>query len=136
MELAEIIIEKEKALLTFEVRSSVERLKSLLSREFKEVGASGAYFGLDDVLERLPTEENWSCKTQDWEFRMLSSEIAQTIHRAFVVHFDGDEGVYSRRTSIWRNESGEWKMIYHQATKIEPFEIKPLSFRPSLGLRR
>lgn len=125
MTLAEILIKKEKALLTFDVRSSVEKLKSLLSNEFKEVGASGAYYGLSEVIECLPAEENWSCKTQDWEFRLLSSDIAQTIHRAFIVHFDGDEGVFSRRTSIWKKESGEWKMIYHQGTKVEPFEIKP-----------
>ncbi|MEM7208226.1 MAG: DUF4440 domain-containing protein [Pseudomonadota bacterium] len=124
MSLAEIIIEKEKALLTFGVRSSIESLRSLLSSEFKEVGASGAYFGLSEVLECLPAEESWSCKTQDWEFRLLSIDIVQTIHRAFVVHFDGDEGTYSRRSSIWRKESNEWKMIYHQGTKVEPFEIK------------
>jgi len=125
MALADIIIEKEKALLTLGVRSSVEKLKSLLSNEFKEVGASGAYFGLREVLECLPGDGNWSCKTQDWEFRMLNSEIAQTIHKAFIVHSDKDEGTYSRRTSIWKNESGEWKMIYHQGTKVEAFEIKP-----------
>ena len=123
MSLAETIIDKEKALLTWEVRSSADKLKSLLSVEFREMGASGVYFGLSEVLESLPSEENWSCKTKDWEFRMLSDNVVQTIHRAFVVHFEGDEGVYSRRTSIWRNESGEWKMIYHQGTKIEPFQI-------------
>ena len=123
MSLAETIIEKENALLTWEVRSSADKLRSLLSVEFREVGASGAYFGLSEVLESLLSEENWSCKTKDWEFRALSDDVVQTIHRAFVVHFEGDKGVYSRRTSIWRNESGEWKMIYHQGTKIEPFHI-------------
>ena len=125
MGLAETIIEKEKALLTLEVRSSVTKLKSLLSSEFREVAASGAYYGLSEVLEWLPAEEDWTCHTQDWEYRLLSNEIAQTIHRAFVVHFNGDEGVYSRRTSIWRNEAGEWKMVYHQGTRVEPFDIIP-----------
>ena len=122
MNLAETIIAKEKSLLTWDVRSSTEKLRSLLSSEFKEVGASGAYFGLAQVLESLPSEEGWCCKTKDWEFRALAKDIVQTIHLAFVAHFEGDEGVYSRRTSIWKNESGEWKMIYHQGTQVEPFQ--------------
>ncbi len=123
--LKEIIIAKEKDLLTFEVRSSAKKLKELISDDFKEIGASGAYFGLSEVLERLPTEASWcwSAQTQDWEFRFLSDDIAQTIHRAFIIHNQEDEGVYSRRMSIWRKEKGLWKMYYHQGTKIDPFTL-------------
>lgn len=123
MNLAEIIIKKEKSLLSQEVRSSVDKIRSLLSKEFKEVGASGAYFDLEHVLKSLPAENSWTCKTKDWEFRALSDDIVQTIHLGLIKHGVNDEGVYSRRTSIWRNESGEWKMIYHQGTRTKPFEI-------------
>ena len=124
MNLEEKIIAQEKSLLTYRVRESVNDLKLLLSTEFKEVGTSGTCFVLSDVLNNIPQEQGWSCKTQDWEFRKLSDDIVQTLHRAFVVHCDKDKGEFSRRTSIWKNENGNWKMIYHQGTRIAPFTIE------------
>ena len=124
MSLKEKIIAQEKSLLTYRVRESVSDLKSLLSTEFKEVGASGTCSVLSDVLNNLPKEQDWSCKTQDWEFRKLSDDVVQTFHRAFVIHLGKDKGEYSMRTSIWKNENGIWKMIYHQGTRTAPFKIE------------
>jgi hypothetical protein len=47
MDIKNHLIELEKSLLTFEVRHSKERLIELISTDFNEIGASGAYFGLD-----------------------------------------------------------------------------------------
>jgi len=118
MDLAQHIIEREKALLHPETRKSQKRLCELISTEFKEIGASGSCFGLAEVLDALPHENGWSATTQDWEFRLLSEELAQTIHRAFVVRHQGDSGTYSLRSSIWRLEDGDWKMVYHKGTKV------------------
>ena len=56
MRLRKKIINLEKALLTFEVRQSAAKLTELLSEDFKEIGASGACFGLAEILEHLPCE--------------------------------------------------------------------------------
>lgn len=126
MELREQIIEKEKELLSSEVRHSEEKLASLLSKDFKEIGASGSCCGLKEVLELCPKEENWSAQVGDFEFRMLSLDIVQLTFRTFVKRDEKDMGIYSLRSSIWRNESGTWKMVFHQGTEVPPFEI---SFR-------
>lgn len=117
MELREQIIEKEKALLSSEVRSSVEKLKSLISEDFREIGASGANFSLKEILECLPQDKNWSAKVGDFEFRLLADDVAQLTFRAFIKHDEKDEGAYSLRTSIWRNESGTWKMVFTKEQK-------------------
>ncbi len=125
MKLEKLIIEKELSLLTFEVRHSESALKSLLSSEFLEVGASGDYFGLSEVLSELPTQDNWKCHAQDFEFRKLDEFIAQLNFRTHITTQDNLVGTYSRRTSIWRLELNGWKMVYHQGTKVDKFELKP-----------
>ncbi|SDJ88701.1 DUF4440 domain-containing protein [Microbulbifer yueqingensis] len=126
MTLSDEIIAREKSLLSFEVRSSPAKLKELLSEEFKELGASGAYFELEEVLDRLPQEEFWSAKAGEWEFRLLADNVVQVMYKAIVVKGQDEASSYSysHRTSIWRIEAGLWKMVYHQGTRVEPFELK------------
>ena len=124
MKLEQKILGMEKSLLTFEVRHSREKLMHLISSDFREIGASGRRFGIEEILIRLPKEEFWSCQAQDWEFRMISRDVAQVIFRAFIKHLNTDEGTYSSRSSIWVQEENCWKMIFHQGTKIDAFEVK------------
>lgn len=119
------LIEKEKALLTFEVRSSSARLQALLSSEFLEIGASGEFFGIDNVLVRLPQETTWSATAQDFNHRSLGPELVQLFYRAVVTRNSGSQKAYSRRTSIWRKEGSDWRMVYHQGTAVGPFELEP-----------
>jgi len=119
------IIELEKSLLTLEVRHSEFELRKRIAPGFKEIGASGAYFGIDSILERLPTEQSWSAVVQDFEFTQHSEEICQLIFRAFIMGNDTDEGTYSLRSSLWQKFGDEWKIIFHQGTKVEPFELSP-----------
>ncbi|MFQ3230759.1 DUF4440 domain-containing protein [Reinekea sp.] len=123
MNLKSKIIDLEKSLLTFEVRHSKLELLKRISPDFKEIGASGAYFGLDNVLERLPTEESWSATAQDFEFSQISEEICQVIYRTFNKSSESATGTYSRRSSFWKKFDDGWKMFFHQGTKIEPFEL-------------
>lgn len=119
------IIELEKSLLTFEVRYSEFELRKRIAPAFKEIGASGAYFGLEEILGRLPTEQSWSAKIQDFEFTEHNDEICQLVFRAFIKGNDADGGSYSLRSSLWQKFGDEWKMIFHQGTKVEPFELSP-----------
>ncbi len=125
MSLENEIIEKELALMTFEVRHSKQQLRSLLSTKFREIGASGDYFCFDEVLDALPQQNSWSCHIQDIEFKKVTLEVVQLVYLAFVKHTDKDEGAYSRRSSIWRKENNNWKMWFNQGTKVAPFKLKP-----------
>ncbi|MFM2486959.1 nuclear transport factor 2 family protein [Celerinatantimonas yamalensis] len=125
MNIETLIIELEKSLLTFEVRHSETELRKRIAPDFKEIGASGAYFGLENILERLPTEQTWSAIVQDFEFTQHSDDICQLIFKAFIKGNDADEGTYSLRSSLWQRFGDEWKVIFHQGTKVEPFELSP-----------
>jgi hypothetical protein len=125
LNLEKLIIAKEISLLTLEVRRNENALRSLLSSKFREIGASGDDFGQTEVLRELPKQDNWRCHAQDFEFRKLDETIVQLIFRAYITSQTNPQGTYSRRTSIWRLESGQWKMIYHQGTKVDEFDLKP-----------
>lgn len=122
MELRLEIIEKELSLLSPEVRRSKEKLTSLLSQEFLEIGASGRTFRLDEVLSELPEESNYSAHAQDFEFRALSEDLVQLIYRSSSSRGGDGERRFAKRTSLWRRENGAWKMVYHQGTPVAPFE--------------
>ena len=68
MDIASQIVELEKSLFRNDVRSSVCELKSRLAPEFKEITSAGVVIDLQDVLERLPKENGWEAKGQDFEF--------------------------------------------------------------------
>ena len=65
------LIQSDLALLTSQVRQSIDKLRELLSSDFLEIGASGDYFGLSEVLSSLPEDVSQTCHAQDFEFRML-----------------------------------------------------------------
>ena len=124
MENCELLIKNEKALLTYEVRCSPERLRAFISDDFREIGASGAYFGLAEVLENVPLNaQNWSAVAQNFECRHLSDDIVQVVFQCVITHDIGSEPVYSLRSSIWRLEGGQWKMVFHQGTKVPHFDV-------------
>jgi len=125
MKLEAQIIGLEKSLLTLEVRHSETELRKRIAPGFKEIGASGAYFGLDNILERLPTRQSWSAVVQDFEFRQHNNDLCQLVFKAYIKSNDADEGTYSLRSSFWQKFDDDWKMIFHQGTKMEPFELTP-----------
>jgi hypothetical protein len=98
-------------------------LLELLAADFIEISSSGNRVELDKILAILPAEEGWSIVTKDYECHPLSDGIVRLTYRAFVQHSATDPGVYSIRTSLWKNVGGKWKMEFHQATKTAPFAL-------------
>lgn len=118
MDLQKVILEKEIALTTFEVRNNADLQCELLSLEFKEIGASGDYFGLRELVEDLPDDQSWHCHIQDVEYRQIAPDVIQLVYIALIKRDESDTGTYSRRSSIWRKEGSNWKMWFHQGTKV------------------
>jgi len=106
------------------VRDDTESLELLLHPSYIEIGYSGTSYNLNSMLEHLKDEsitssaaEIWS---QDYEFIDLSPVIVQILYISAHVK-EGKLFRHSKRTSIWVKETS-WKIQYHQATPIAPFE--------------
>lgn len=88
----------------------------MLEPEFMEVGASGIRYTRADVLvareKRLdhPITDSW--EDGNYRYQTLADGV-------YLLTYDLRQGERdSRRASIWRRHDGEWKMVYHQGTKV------------------
>ena len=104
-----MLVELEVSLHTSEVRNSREKLDSLLSDDFMEIGASGATYRKEQVINSLLKEAPSEIHAKDFEFRKLSNDLSQLIYRS-------ESTRRAIRSSIWRLEDGQWRMLFHQGT--------------------
>ncbi|MQR00702.1 nuclear transport factor 2 family protein [Glaciimonas soli] len=85
--------------------------------EFWEVGASGRRYSRAHVLDILEErygqsiEENW--ETQDF----FCQEVAPDTYLLTYTLLQGSRT--TRRATLWRRTTGEWKIVYHQGTVVE-----------------
>ena len=114
--LREFLIGLELRLHTKEVRSSRESLNELLADDFREIGASGQYFGKQEVLEHLPEEDDISIEASEFEVRELSPDIVHITYKSDLIGKGGNLIRTSYRTSVWKQNGTKWQMVFHQGT--------------------
>ncbi|MBI5671196.1 MAG: DUF4440 domain-containing protein [Chloroflexi bacterium] len=88
----------------------------LIETSFREVGASGRPYSREQVLDELEkrcahqTRHNW--ETRDCHCLEIASDnylLTYTLRQGNRV---------TRRSTIWRQTSSGWKMVYHQGTIV------------------
>lgn len=113
------LIELELRLHSHKVRSSKEALDELIDDEFREIGASGVYFGKKEVLDRLPSEDEIKIEASDFEYRRFSDSIAHLTYKSRIFKPIGTLVRAGYRTSIWKRSGSKWQIIFHQGTIAE-----------------
>jgi hypothetical protein len=105
----------ERALLDPRVRADRARVGEMLADDFLEVGASGAVFGRDGVLQALPQEHDIRFDAGAMRVCLVADGVARISYVA--TRTVGDDVRRSLRTSLWRCEAdGDWRMVFHQGT--------------------
>ncbi len=116
MELKETILNLELSLLTPEVRSSREKLDMLLADDFIEYGSSGLVYDKKITLDSLTGGgKSPSYKLYDFELIPLSDSVVQARYKTDRTNLDGTM-LTSLRSSLWKNNDGNWQMFFHQGT--------------------
>ena len=94
-----------------------EYFDQLLAAEFWEVGASGTRYDRQFVLDvlderqRNPTVEAWNAT----DFHL--QEVApKTFLLTYTLH---QSARTTRRSTLWRDTSRGWSLVYHQGTVVE-----------------
>lgn len=109
----------EETLASAEVRASRALMASLLSDEFREIGASGRVFDKAEILELLAGEPGDDAYQVD-ELRVTA--LAEDTCLATYLIPSRTEGAAvkpgSNRSSIWRMEDGVWRILFHQGTRL------------------
>lgn len=114
--LSRLLLTLEKALMSHEVRTDVERLRALLAHDFREIGRSGRSYTRADILAALPQEKvPMDVKVDHFETTCLSPTIALVTYTTERQTENGP--AKARRSSIWRLEAdAKWRMVFHQGT--------------------
>lgn len=117
-EIEKVIFDLEHTLQSIDARSSVEELNNFIADDFLEFGTSGNKYNKQETLSSLPTEQGkYKYVMSDFSIKQISENIIQATYKTDRTENDTNK-VTSLRSSLWRNESGQWKMFFHQGTKV------------------
>ncbi|MDN8644211.1 MULTISPECIES: DUF4440 domain-containing protein [Stenotrophomonas] len=114
--LAAELVGLERALHCPQVRADHERLAALLDEDFSEIGSSGQCYGREAALEEIPLERAQVVIESDrYAVWMLAEGLAQVRYRSRY-HVDDQPQRWVLRSSLWRQHSTGWRMVFHQGT--------------------
>ena len=115
-DIKETIFNLEKELQKPDVRKSIEKLDELISDDFQEITSSGVVTTKSDCFVNLPAAPEINFEMTDFKINILSKEIIQSLFKTKKTIVGTDKVSYSMRSSLWKNENGKWKMLFHQGT--------------------
>ncbi|AZE60452.1 hypothetical protein PFLU3_39370 [Pseudomonas fluorescens] len=114
MELDVHLFTLEQALQSCATRSDAGRLGQLLSDDFVEFGASGTVWGSKtEVIAGLQDEVFCERRMSEFAVKLLSAKVVLVTYRG---HRQGVGDTL--RSSVWREEQGQWRMVFHQGTPV------------------
>ncbi len=130
--LLRVLRERELALLDPAVRRDRRRLEALLADDFLEFGRSGGVHDKAGVVAALTAADAedpaGALVTREFAARRLGPDLALLTYRS--IRAPGGEALrsdapstlsaqHTLRSSIWRRESGQWRLVFHQGTPAD-----------------
>lgn len=89
--------------------------------DYWEIGASGKRYDREECVQTMVTRyqdpnyiKNDIWETKDFECRPLSDYIYLLTYTLI----QGSERRVTKRSTIWKNENGQWLILYHQGTVV------------------
>ncbi|MDO1584554.1 DUF4440 domain-containing protein [Rhizobium oryzicola] len=117
------IIALEEALHRPDVRRARDRLESLLADEFREIGASGRFYGRAEIIELLTQEDKGGDEStflaSDYALTSISEDAVLLTYRTDRLQADGTHR-HALRSSVWKREGCAWRLFFHQGTLTGP----------------
>lgn len=117
--LEELLIRNERNLLDREFCRDRCRIEQLLSDDFIEYGQSGTVCHKKDTVGALYDGKDRSIEISGFEVKSLGTHTAMVHYTAHELEACSEQNfdAASLRTSIWRFEEDEWRLLFHQATQ-------------------
>ena len=109
----------ELKLLTTNLKGDSALIDELLSDDFEEISSNGQINPRGDVVNWLLGKDNhiqWSLT--DFRIKVLTDDLVMAIYVARKLNDPNSTSKGSVRTSIWKHQGDRWKMLFHQASKI------------------
>ncbi len=85
---------------------------TLLAEDFREFGSSGRIWSRAEILQALATESPVQITSRDFACQLLAPGLALLTYTS--------ESTTRRavRSSLWRLEGDQWRIVFHQGTPI------------------
>jgi hypothetical protein len=112
------LLSLETTLLDPAVRRDRSRVSELLAEDFVEFGSSGRVWTRNRILDLLAIEEYLPPTIEDFECRQISSTAIFATYRAVRVDALTGTRTVTLRSSIWKRETGVWRIHFHQGTRV------------------
>jgi hypothetical protein len=111
-DVVQVVIARELELQPSETRRTPSDVDRLLDPESREVGASGRLWTRAETVQQLAcgTGEDPPIHVSEMHGRVLSPTLVLRTYRS------ERAGRHSRRSSLWRDSDGRWRVLYHQGT--------------------
>jgi hypothetical protein len=111
------LVQREPIFHRPEFGTSRADFENMTEPSFWEVGASGRRYSRDYILDLL--EKRYENPSQDiWEAKDFHcTEIAPDNYLLTYTLLQDDR--LTRRSTIWRRDQHNWKIVYHQGTIVE-----------------
>ena len=115
----QLVIERELALLTFQVRRSAQQVAELLDPDLHEIGASGRLLTRAEMVAEFPTlpgepsSGDGAIKATDMAGALVSPDLV------LLTYVSDRQGRRARRSSLWRRSAGAWRLLHHQGTLVD-----------------
>lgn len=106
----------EESLWRPETRWDREHMERVLAPEFVEFGRSGRIWSRDQILAAAPIPLEVRLPLPAFHVTFPSEDVALVTYRSDVVQ---PEPSQANRSSLWRRESGTWRLVFHQGTPVE-----------------
>jgi hypothetical protein len=117
LDISKHLQELEAQLLSDTTRKDAARVASLLADGFREFGSSGRVYSKDDTIAMLQDEAPLRLSLSDFGLTLLAPGVALVTYRSVR---DGSDALptVALRSSIWIQHGEDWRMIFHQGTKL------------------
>jgi hypothetical protein len=107
----------EEMLLDPAVRRNRERVAAMLAEDFLEFGSSGRVWTRDQILELLATEDYQPPMMEDFTCSSIAKGVALVTYRTVRTDAESGQSIATLRSSIWIEDSGKWRVRFHQGTR-------------------
>jgi len=120
VDLSQTLLQLEQRLLSQAIRGDVEEISRLLADDFVEFGASGNIWSKAEVVEQLPHQPFTQRTISHFTVKPLSEHTVLVTYRCHNIIIGLCSPSDSLRSSIWRKQGEQWRMVFHQGTLVYP----------------
>ena len=100
------------------VRRDRSLVAPLLADDFIEFGSSGKVYDKEAVLGALATDRSMAPRVADFSVKVLAPGLVLATFRTARSDRGTEAGRQTLRSSVWREVSGRWQIVFHQGTPL------------------